>query len=207
MTGFMANYNPLPMHRSIVLASSSVYRRELLERLGLTFEVDPAGIDESPLAGEAPRETARRLSLAKAEAVAGRHPESIVIGADQVAECEGAVLGKPGTPERALEQLLYLRGRTALFHSGVAMVEGPRRHALADCITTEVVFRPLERAALEAYLLRDQPWDCAGAARIESLGICLVESVRSDDPTALIGLPLIRVTSMLLRAGVALPLI
>jgi len=191
----------MTMQPSIVLASSSVYRRELFERLGLAYEIDVPGIDESALEGEPPVRTARRLSLAKAEAVAARHPGAIVIGADQVAECEGRALGKPGTHERALEQLLFLSGRKAFFHSGIAIVggNGPSR---VDCVDTEVVFRELAREPLEAYLLRERPYDCAGSARVEALGIALVESVKSEDPTALIGLPLIRLVSMLRLAGV-----
>jgi len=191
----------MTMQPSIVLASSSVYRRELFERLGLAYEIDVPGIDESALEGEPPVRTARRLSLAKAEAVAARHPGAVVIGADQVAECEGRALGKPGTHERALEQLQFLSGRKAFFHSGIAVVGG-NRPSRVDCVDTEVVFRELAREALEAYLLRERPYDCAGSARVEALGIALVESVKSEDPTALIGLPLIRLVSLLRLAGV-----
>ena len=171
----------------IVLASTSPYRRELLQRLRLPFSVQAPRVDEHALEGEAPRDTARRLALAKAMAVAAGQPGSIVIGSDQVADVDGQALSKPGTHEAAL-----------------AVVDPRGRHQVEDVPTT-VRFRVLPAAQLDAYLRAEQPYDCAGAAKIETLGITLVESVRSDDPTALIGLPLICLTTMLAACGVRLP--
>ncbi len=193
------------MVHTIVLASSSPYRKALLARLDLRFTVDTAAIDETALAGETPRATALRLSVEKARAVAARHPKSLVIGSDQVAELEGRAIGKPGNHTRALEQLESMQGNSVIFFSGIALLDSASGECLVDCIPTEVRFRKLPRAALEAYLDYDRPYDCAGAAKIESLGISLVEQVRSDDPTALIGLPLIRLTTMLAQLGVPLP--
>jgi septum formation protein len=192
--------------RRIVLASSSRYRQEQLARLRLAFATESPGIDEAPLPGEAPRATAQRLALAKAQAVARQHADALVIGADQVAELDGRAIGKPGTHAAALEQLLAMRGRTVRFHSGIALLDSRSGNWLCDSVATEVRFRDLAPAALDAYLKAEEPYDCAGSARIESLGICLVEAVHSDDPTALVGLPLIALTSMLARMGVELPL-
>jgi septum formation protein len=193
------------MTRRIVLASSSRYRQEQLARLRLSFEVEAPAVDERALAGEAPRTTAERLALAKARAVAARTGDALVIGADQVAELDGRAIGKPGTHALALEQLLAMRGRTVRFHSGLAVVDGRDGRAQGASVATDVRFRALPVEALEAYLHADQPYDCAGSAKIESLGICLVEAVHSDDPSALIGLPLIALTSMLADFGLALP--
>lgn len=187
----------------IVLASTSRYRRELLERLRLKFDVQPPAVDEEPLHGEAPRETALRLARLKAQSVYAQCPDAIVVGSDQVAELDGAPLGKPLTHARAIEQLERMQGRSVVFHTGLAVV-GPRIDDLqCDSVPTTVSFRRLSRAALIHYLEVDQPYDCAGSAKIESLGIALVENVESSDPTALVGLPLIRLTSMLLAAGVS----
>jgi septum formation protein len=186
----------------IVLASTSRYRRELLHRLRLEFEVLSPGVDEAPLKAESPRDTALRLARAKATAVAVQRPGALVIGSDQVAELDGAALEKPLEFERAAEQLLRMQGREVLFHTAVA-VAGPEAGRMqSDIVPTLVKMRSLPRRTLEAYLRADQPYDCAGSAKIESLGIALVEHVQSDDPTALIGLPLIRLTSMLTTAGV-----
>jgi len=193
------------MHRRIVLASSSRYRQELLARLQLSFAVDVPDIDEAALAGETHRQTAERLSLRKAQAVAQRQPDAIVIGSDQVAELDGVAIGKPGSHERALEQLLAMQGRSVLFHTGLALIDTRDGQTRVDCVATEVLFRRLPRAQLEHYLRLDTPYDCAGSARIESLGICLVEHVRSDDPSALIGLPLVRLCTLLATLGVSLP--
>lgn len=190
---------------AIVLASTSRYRRELLQRLGLPFTVQAPHVDERPLAGEAPEATARRLARAKAQAIAAEQPNSIVIGSDQVADVDGEALSKPGLHEAALEQLLRMQGRCVVFHTALAVV-GPGDRALVDCVPTSVRFRTLPAAQLDAYLRAEQPYDCAGAAKIESMGITLVQSVQSDDPTALIGLPLIRLTDMLADCGVRLPL-
>ena len=184
----------------IVLASTSPYRRELLARLRLPFTVMAPEVDETPQGDEAPMETARRLALAKARAVASGDPEALVIGSDQVADLDGRALSKPGSHAAALDQLRALRGHDVVFHTAVAVVHGGR--AEVDEIPTAVRFRALEDAALERYLRADTPYDCAGAARVESLGIALLEHVRSEDPTALIGLPLICVTRLLGRYGV-----
>ncbi len=193
------------MQRQIVLASSSRYRQELLERLQLPFVVEVPAIEETPLAGESLRQTTERLSLLKATAAAQRQPGAIVIGADQLAELDGTTIGKPATPAAAREQLRAMRGRTVCFHSGIAVLDSRDGQRIVDCVDTDVTFRQLSEQTIDAYLRLDQPYDCAGSAKIEGLGICLVESVRSDDPTALIGLPLIRLTSMLAALGLVLP--
>jgi septum formation protein len=188
----------------IVLASTSPYRRELLQRLRLPFTVESPGIDEQALAAESPVATASRLALAKAQAVAARHGGAIVIGSDQVADVDGRALSKPGGQAAALEQLQRMQGREIVFHTALAVI-GPGTLRQVDVVPTAVRFRNLPGAQLEAYLRIDRPYDCAGAAKIESLGIVLVDSVRADDPTALIGLPLIRLTSMLAACGIRLP--
>jgi len=192
---------PIP----IVLASSSPYRRQLLERLGVPFEAVAPAVDETSLVGETARQTALRLAQQKAAAVAMRFPEAIVIGSDQVAEMDGHKLGKPGGHAQALQQLLAMQGRTVVFHTALSVLRHLDQRTSTDCVETSVRFRRLPREALELYLRRDRPYDCAGSAKIEALGICLVDSVRSNDPTALIGLPLIRLTTMLADCGVALP--
>jgi septum formation protein len=189
---------------AIVLASTSRYRRELLQRLRIGFSVQAPRIDERPLPGEAPRATALRLALAKAREVAGVRPDAIVIGSDQVADVDGEAISKPGLHEAALAQLARMQGRSIVFHTAIAVVD-PRGVEQVDDVPTEVHFRVLPQAQLDAYLRLDRPYDCAGAAKIESLGIALVDAVRSDDPTALIGLPLIRLTTMLAACGVSLP--
>lgn len=186
---------------AIVLASTSPYRRELLQRLRLPFDVVAPALDEARLPGEAPLALALRLAEAKAAEVARRRPDAVVIGSDQVAELDGEPIGKPHAHAAALAQLERMQGRRLVFHTALAVVAHGRVEV--DSIPTAVTFRRLGRDALEAYLRADQPYDCAGAAKIESLGIALVERVESDDPTALIGLPLIRLTSMLQAAGVA----
>jgi septum formation protein len=189
----------------IVLASTSPYRRELLSRLQLAFESVPPTVEESALADESPRVTARRLAQAKAVAVAVQAPMALVIGSDQVADIDGEPLNKPGSHAAALAQLKRLQGREAVFHTALCVATAGGRSLDIDCVSTRVRFRRLTVAQLEAYLHADQPYDCAGAAKIESLGIALVESVQSDDPTALIGLPLIRLSTMLARAGLQVP--
>jgi len=193
------------MSFSIVLASTSPYRSQLLERLRLPFETLAPQVDESAQHGEAPAATARRLALAKARAVADKRPQAIVVGSDQVADLDGNPLGKPLNHEAALRQLLAMQGRCVVFHTALALVCLARARTLVDCIDTQVQFRPMQRDRLDAYLRLEQPYDCAGSAKIESLGICLVQSISSQDPTALIGLPLIALTSMLEQFGVALP--
>ena len=186
----------------IVLASTSRYRRELLERLRLPFDVQPPGIDESALPSDSPRETALRLAREKAVTVAARFPGAVVIGSDQTVDADGVSLGKPLTHDGALTQLQLLQGRSAIFYTAVAVVGPAANHVQEDCIQTTVKFKRMANERLEKYLRADQPYDCAGAAKIESLGIVLIDSVESSDPTALIGLPLIRLTSMLAAAGV-----
>ncbi|HYA66530.1 MAG TPA: Maf family nucleotide pyrophosphatase [Burkholderiaceae bacterium] len=194
------------MPRQIVLASSSRYRQELLERLQLPFVIEVPAIDETPIPGETHRKTTERLSLLKANVAAQRQPGAIVIGADQLAELDGTTIGKPATPDAARQQLLSMRGRTVRFHCGIAVVDSASGRHIVDCIETDVTFRQLSEQTIDTYLRLDRPYDCAGSAKIEGLGICLVESVRSDDPTALIGLPLICLTSMLASLGVDVPL-
>jgi len=183
----------------LILASSSRYRRELLSRLRLPFEAISPDVDETPRAGEAPADLALRLSVDKALAVAGRHPGRIVIGSDQVATVDGRPIGKPGDFARAQAQLRALAGRTVEFHSALAVTDGQRVEK-ADVVTL-CRFRPLSDAAIDAYLHAEAPYDTAGSAKAESLGIVLMESVRSDDPTAIIGLPLIALTGMLAAFG------
>lgn len=185
----------------IVLASTSPYRRELLQRLRLPFEVHPPQVDEAPLPNEAAHELALRLALDKASNVAARFPGSIVIGSDQTAELNGTMIGKPHTYAAALAQLESMQGQQVVFHSALAVIDGHNRRQI-DSVSTIVVFRRLTHEQLEHYVRADSPYDCTGSAKIESLGIALVERVTSADPTALIGLPLIRLTSMLAAVGV-----
>jgi septum formation protein len=202
--GLMRRYTARAMARPpIVLASTSRYRRELLQRLRISFDVQSPPVDETALGGEAPRDTALRLAIAKASAVSAMRPGSVVIGSDQVAEIDGEALGKPLEHEAALAQLLRMQGRAVVFHTALAVAGPDAGRIQADSVPTVVRMRTLPSNALEAYLRADEPYDCAGAAKIESLGIALVEQVLSDDPTALIGLPLIRLTAMLASAGVA----
>jgi septum formation protein len=190
------------MHTHVVLASSSPYRRELLDRLRVPYTVMSPEIDETPTRNEKPRATAVRLAEAKARAVGARCPGALVIGSDQVAELEGAAIGKPGTHENALLQLLAMRAKQAVFHTALCLLDSRTGEAQVDETPTTVHFRPYSEAQAEAYLRQEQPYDCAGSAKIERLGIALVERVMSEDPTALIGLPLIALTRMLERAGV-----
>jgi septum formation protein len=187
----------------LVLASGSRYRRELLERLRLPFEVHAPDIDEAAVPNETPVATAKRLSRLKAEAVALRFPAAVVIGSDQVAECDGEAFGKPGTHDAAVAQLRTLRGRTVAFHSGLCVIapSGSDLSTQVDVVTTTVRFRALDDNAIDAYLRSEQPYDCAGSAKAEALGIVLLERIDSSDPTALIGLPLIALVSMLNAIG------
>lgn len=192
----------LASSRPLILASASPYRRSLLQRLGLPFTVVAPRIDEAPRAGEAPAQTAVRLAETKARAVAVAHPAALIIGSDQVADFDGVAVGKPRDRADALEQLRTLRGRTIIFHTGLALLDahsGSCRSALVDVVST---FRNLDDATLEAYLDREQPYDCAGSVKAEGLGIALFTRLASDDPTALIGLPLIRLTDLLEAEGV-----
>lgn len=191
--------------QTILLASTSPYRRELLARLRLPFEVCAPGVDEVAHAGETPRVLARRLAQAKAVAVAQSHSEAVVIGSDQVADVDGEGLSKPGGFAAALEQLERLQGRTIVFHTALAVARDGGRWCHVVSVPTEVTFRRLAQPALQRYLTLDTPYDCAGAAKIESLGIALVQSVRSEDPTALIGLPLIALVEALSACGIEVP--
>ena len=195
--------NPTPVSSTpLILASSSAYRRELLGRLRLPFSVDVPDIDEAPLPGEAPAATALRLAGAKAAAVAARHPGSLVIGSDQVATLDDAQIGKPGTHAAALAQLQTMRGREVVFHTALCLHDGRDGSSQLEDIRTVVRFRDLPDAELDAYLRIEQPYDCAGSAKNEGLGIAILERIDSTDPTALTGLPLIALTGMLRRAGV-----
>jgi septum formation protein len=188
---------------SLILASTSVYRRELLTRLRTPFEVVSPKVDETPLTGESTLDLAMRLAHAKAEAVAKQFPEAWVIGSDQVADLCGAAIGKPGNFERAMAQLQLMRGQTVTFHTALCLMKSDTQTTLS--VPTEVCFRKLPDAVLENYLLAEEPYDCAGSAKSEGLGISLLESIKSDDPTALIGLPLIALTGLLRDAGFAIP--
>ncbi|MEC5405300.1 Maf-like protein [Paraburkholderia sp. MPAMCS5] len=188
----------------LILASSSPYRRELLERLRVPFEVIVPAIDETPRAGETPDATALRLAEAKARAVAGALPAgetALVIGSDQVATYDGLQIGKPGTHARAFAQLQAMRGREVLFHSALCLFDSRSDRAQTVDVITRVRFRVLSDAALESYLLAETPYDVAGSAKSEGLGIALLEAIHSDDPTALVGLPLIALSGMLSTAG------
>lgn len=187
----------------LILASGSRYRAELLERLGLPFEVRPADIDESAQPEETAVELAERLALAKAAAVAAGSPERLVIGSDQVAVCRGRVLGKPGTRDKAIEQLEWCSDAEVVFHSALALVLDTRR--VSRNVPTRVRLRSLKRDQIERYIDRDRPLDCAGAMKSEALGISLARSIESDDPTALIGLPLIALVDLLAEFDITLP--
>jgi len=187
----------------LILASSSAYRRELLARLHLPFEAIAPNIDETPQPGEAPQDTALRLAREKAAAVATQAPGALVIGSDQVATLDGLQIGKPGTHARALEQLQLMRGRRVVFHTALCLWDGrAQESAQVENVQVFVDFRDLPDAELDAYLRIEQPYDCAGSAKNEGLGIALIERIESNDPTALTGLPLIALSSMLRRAGV-----
>jgi septum formation protein len=190
--------------RKLILGSSSPYRRELLSRLRLAFEVATPDVDEAALAHETPPQMATRLALAKAREVARRFPGAVVIGSDQVADLAGQALGKPGTHARATAQLQQMSGQTVIFQTAVAVVCQETGFAQSDLAPVKVKFRPLTSAEIEAYLLAETPYDCAGSARSEGLGIALLESIDNDDPTALVGLPLIRTCRMLAAAGIKL---
>ena len=196
--------NSLNRPSRLILASSSPYRRELLERLRVPFDVVVPAIDETPLVGETPEVTALRLAEAKARAVAGKlgaNETALVIGSDQVATYDGRQIGKPGTHDKALAQLQSMRGREVLFHSALCLFDSRSGAAQTLDVITRVQFRDLPDAALEAYLHAETPYDVAGSAKSEGLGIALLEAIHSDDPTALVGLPLIALSRMLLAAG------
>ena len=188
--------------RQLILGSTSPYRRELLARLRLPFDVVAPNVDETPLANELPRDLANRLALAKARAVARLHPSAVVIGSDQVADLNGEPLGKPGHHARAIAQLQCMRGKTVVFQTAVAVVCFESNFEQLDLATVRVRFRDLSDAEIETYLQAEKPYDCAGSAKSEGLGIALLESIDSDDPSALVGLPLIRTCRMLCAAGI-----
>ena len=191
----------LPMP-PLVLGSTSRYRRELLARLRLPFEVAAPQVDETPRPGETPAELALRLALDKARDVAARHPGAVVIGADQVCDLDGEPLGKPGDHARAVAQLQRLSGRTAVFQTALAVLRPATGYETAQLAPVRVRFRTLSAAEIEHYLRLEQPYDCAGSAKCETLGIALLDAIDSDDPTALVGLPLIRTAQMLREAGI-----
>ena len=190
------------MQRPLILASTSRYRRELLNRLRLPFSVESPEVDETPLPGETSLVLAQRLALAKAQAVAARFPSAVVIGSDQVADLDGLPLGKPGNHDSAVAQLRAMRGRTVVFHTAVAVRCVARAVDTCEMASVTVHVRDLSDDDIERYLAAEQPYDCAGSAKSEGLGIALLESIDSDDPTALVGLPLIRTCRMIRAAGV-----
>ncbi len=189
----------------LVLASTSIYRKALLERFGLPFVTDRPEVDETPLPGEHPPQTAERLARAKAEAVAGRHPDALIIGSDQVAHIGDEVFGKPGTEARAIAQLTRMSGETVVFHTALCLFNARTGMAQLEAVPTEVRFRTLSREEIERYVATERPLDCAGSAKSEGLGITLLEALRGDDPNALVGLPLIALARMLRIEGFALP--
>lgn len=186
---------------SLILGSTSRYRRELLGRLGLPFDVQAPQVDETPRPGEAPADLAERLAGEKAREVAARFPEAVVIGSDQVADLDGEALGKPGTHEVAVRQLTRCSGRTVVFQTAVRVVCRARGFDEGVRVPVQVVFRRLSADEIDTYLRLEQPYDCAGSAKSEGLGIALLEALRGDDPTALVGLPLIATAALLRRAG------
>ncbi len=190
--------------RPLILGSTSAYRRELLSRLAIPFDIVSPNVDETPQAGEAPAPLARRLALAKARAVAANFPQAVVIGSDQVADLNGLPLGKPGTHERAVAQLRQMRGQTVIFQTAVAVVCVQSGFEEVDLAAVKVRFMDLSDDDIENYLRTEQPYDCAGSAKSEGLGIALLASIENDDPTALVGLPLIRTCRMIRAAGITL---
>jgi len=189
----------------LVLGSTSPFRREILQRLGLPFETAAPNVDETQLPDESPEELVKRLSVAKAQAVASQFPDALIIGSDQVAVIDDDILGKPGNHDRAVEQLRRASGRSVKFYTGLCLYNSGTNQYQLDVVPFEVVFRKLTDQQIERYLQREQPYNCAGSFKSEALGITLFEAMRGDDPAALIGLPLIRLTSMLAEEGVELP--
>ena len=189
----------------LLLASSSPYRRQLLERLQLPFTADNPAIDESALPNESAKALVQRLSIAKAQALIKKYPDSLVIGSDQVAVLDGRILGKPETHQRAFTQLKQCQNRAVDFHTGLCLLNAASGQYQVDCVPFTVYFRELSDGQITRYLNQEKPYDSAGSFKAESLGICLFKRMQGDDPTALLGLPLIRLTSMLLAAGVELP--
>lgn len=205
----LRKYSPLSSRRAphlnrlaLILASTSAYRRALLERLRLPFDVLAPNVDETPLAGELPVQTALRLAESKAEAVAPAAGSALIIGSDQVAVLGGQKLGKPGDHAAAVKQLRAMRGRRVVFHTALCLLNTTSGRKQVENVPTTVFFRDFSETQIEHYLRAEQPYDCAGSAKIEGLGIALVEHIESDDPSALIGLPLMKLTTMLENEGV-----
>lgn len=190
--------------RTLILGSTSRYRKELLTRLRIPFETSAPDVDETPHSNESPKDLALRLALAKARAVALKYPEAVVIGSDQVADLEGIPLGKPGNHANAILQLQRMRGKTVIFQTALSVVCIATGYERTDLAEVKVKFRDLSDAEIETYLRAEEPYDCAGSAKSEGLGIALLDSIDNDDPSALIGLPLIRTCQMLREAGVKL---
>ena len=189
--------------KQLVLASSSIYRRQLLERLGLPFTIASPDVDETPLKHELPETMTRRLAQLKASALSKQFPEAWIIGSDQCADLHGQIIGKPGNHERALAQLKQMQGQTVVFHTALCLLKGKEYQPLS--VPTLVRFRNLPDESLENYLRIEKPYDCAGSAKSEGMGIILLEQIESDDPTALIGLPLIALSGLLREAGFVIP--
>lgn len=190
---------------TLILASSSKYRKELLERLRIPFTSVSPHVDESALGSESPTDLVERLSHVKASAIANLYPQAWVIGSDQVADFHGVAVGKPGSHEKALEQLRMMRGQTVLFKTGLCLMHQQSGRSIYQCVTTSVSFHDLDDHTLDNYLRIEKPYDCAGSAKSEGLGICLLSSIQSEDPTALIGLPLITLSGFLRSVGFQLP--
>ena len=190
--------------RTLILGSTSRYRKELLARLRIPFETAAPDVDETPHSNESPKDLALRLALAKARAVALKHPDAVVIGSDQVADLDGIPLGKPGNHTNAILQLQRMRGKTVIFQTALSVVCIATGYERTDLAEVKVKFRDLSDAEIETYLRAEEPYDCAGSAKSEGLGIALLDAIDNDDPTALIGLPLIRTCQMLREAGVKL---
>lgn len=191
-----------PVPHPLILASTSLYRRQLLERLRVPFSVCAPEVDETPLPAETPPDLARRLALAKAQAVAEIHPEAVVIGSDQVADLNGQALGKPGTHARAVAQLQAMRGKMVVFQTALSVVCLATGFSQTELAQVNVTFREFSDAQIEAYLLAEKPYDCAGSAKSEGLGIALLSRIDNDDPTALVGLPLVRTCKLIEAAGI-----
>lgn len=193
----------MPSAPTLILASSSPYRQQLLQRLGMPFVAIAPNLDESPLPGESPKNLTLRLAKAKAQAIASLHPKAWVIGSDQSADLNGHAIGKPGTHAAALAQLKQMQGQIVVFHTSLCLIG--QGFCETTHVPTTVQFRNLPEQVLDQYLRLEQPYDCAGSAKSESMGIILLEKIESEDPTALIGLPLIALTSLFLQAGIPLP--
>lgn len=186
----------------IVLASTSIYRSQLLSTLQLPFQTDAPNVDETPLPGESARQTSWRLARLKAHAVAARHSDALIIGSDQVALLQGTQLGKPLTHDNAVRQLRSMRGNTVEFFTALSLLNARTGDIQTEVVETRVTFRQLSDQQIEDYLLKEQPYHCAGSAKSEGLGIALIQRIEGDDPNALIGLPLISLIGMLEKQGV-----